>query len=302
MASVWEFGGLTWKELGRRVWRQTVRDDTIGRAAQLSYFFLFALFPLLFFLTSMLGYFTESGTELRDNLLRYLSTVVPVKASVLIDETLDEITRERSGGKISFGLIFALWTASFGVGAIITTLNGAYGVKESRPWWKTQMIAINLTVALAVLIICALALILYGGSIALVIASRLHLGETFTLVWNILQWPIVLAFVLQAFALIYYFAPDVEQLKWQWITPGSIIGVALWLLISYAFRFYLFYFDTYTNTYGSLGAVMVLLLWLYLTGAAILVGGELNAVIENAAAKTGEPDAKEHGERSPGEK
>ena len=302
MASVWQFGGLTRRELRARLWRRIVKDDVIGRAAQLSYYFLFALFPLLFFLTSLFGYFAERGTELRANLLRYLSTVVPAKASVLIYDTLDEIAEARSGGKLSFGLIVALWTATFGVGSIISTLNEAYGVRETRSFWKTQLIAINLTVALALLIISALVLMLYGGTIGLLIAQRLRLGETFTFAWNILQWPLVLAFVLLALALIYYYAPNVREIKWQWITPGSILGVGLWLLISFTFRLYLHYFDTYSNTYGSLGAVMILLLWLYLTGAAILVGGELNAVIENAAAQAGDPDAKRHGEKRPGEK
>jgi membrane protein len=300
MASVWTFAGLGWREVGRRVLRLAVRDDVISRSAQLSYFFLFSLFPLLVFLTSLLGYLSDSGSELRDDLFRYLRNVVPAKAHALIRDTLEEVIRESSGGKISFGLIVALWTSSFGMGAVITSLNAAYGVRESRPWWKAQLVALGLTVALAVLIISALALLLYGGSIGLLAAGWLGLGETFTTVWAVLQLPVVLAFVLLAFALIYYFAPDVRQIKWQWITPGSVLGLALWLAVSFGFRLYIYYFDTYSTTYGSLGAVMILLLWLYLTGAAILVGGEMNAVIENAAAEAGAPDAKEHGEVAPG--
>ena len=300
-ASAWKFGGLTARELIKRTWTRVYRDDVIGKAAQLSYFFIFALFPLLFFLASLLGYFTQSD-ELRDSLLRYLSTVVPKKASTLIHDTLDEITQASSGGKISFGLLLTVWMASFGIGAIVSTLNAAYGVKESRPWWKSQLIAIWLTMAIALLIISALALVLYGGNIAEVVADKFALGDRFTFTWNILQWPIVLAFVLLAFALVYYFAPNLKEVKWQWITPGSILGLALWILVSSVFRFYLRFFDTYSTTYGSLGAVMILLLWLYLTGAAILVGGEMNAVIEDAAARAGVPDAKERGEKVPGEK
>ena len=299
--ALWAFGGLTWGELARRVWRQVVRDDAVGRSAQLSYFFLFALFPLLFFLFSLLGYFTESGPELRASLLQYLRTIVPAKAHLLIRDTLDEIIQASSGGKLSFGLLAALWFASFGMGAVISALNAAYGVKESRAWWKAQLVAVGLTVALALLTASALALVLYGGGIGLLLAERLGLGGTFTSVWNVLQWPLVLAFVLFAFALIYYFAPNVREIKWYWITPGSVLGLALWLLISFAFRLYINLFDTYSATYGSLGAVMILLLWLYLTGAAIIVGGELNAVIENAAAEAGAPDAKEHGEMEPGD-
>lgn len=300
-ASPWKFGGLTWKELGRRTAARVYRDDVLGRAAQLSYFFIFALFPLLFFLASLLGYFAQAGTRMRADLLRYLGAVAPGKASVLIRDTLIEITAGSSGGKVSFGLIVALLTASFGMGAVISTLNAAYGVRESRPWWKAQLLAVALTVALALLIVSALALVLYGGNIGEWLAADYSRGDAPTLAWGVLQWPLVLAFVLVAFALVYYFAPNVKDMRWQWITPGSVLGLALWLLASFIFRAYLSVFDTYSAAYGSLGAVMVLLLWLYLTGVAILVGGEMNAVIEDAAARAGVPEAKERGEKRPGE-
>ena len=300
-ASPWKFGGLTWKELGRRTGARVYKDDVLGKAAQLSYFFIFALFPLLFFLASLLGYFTQSGTEMRAGLLRYLAAVVPRKASALIRDTLDEIIAGSSGGKVSFGLLVALLTASFGMGSVITTLNAAYGVRESRPWWKTQALAVVLTIALALLIISALALVLYGGRIGGWASGELAFGDAFMLAWGVLQWPIVLAIVLLALALVYYFAPNVKDMRWQWITPGSVLGVALWLLASFIFRAYLSLFDTYGAAYGSLGAVMVLLLWLYLTGVAILAGGEMNAAIEDAAARAGVPDAKERGEKRPGE-
>jgi membrane protein len=300
-ATPWELGGLTFRELIRRTWARARKDDVFGRAAQLSYFFIFSLFPLLFFLASVLGHFTGSGTELRDELLRYLGSVVPRKASFLIRDTLDEITRESSGGKMSLGLLLALWTASFGVGAVISALNSAYGVKESRPFWKTQAVSVGLTVAMASLVVSALGLVLYGGNIGGLIASGLNAGGAFAAAWAFLRWAVVLAFVLMLFALVYYFAPDVKQVKWQWITPGSVLGLALWLLVSLALRVYLHFFDTYSKTYGSLGAAMILLLWLYLTGAAILVGGEMNAVVEDAAARAGAPDAKERGEKRPGE-
>ena len=300
-ASPWKFGGLTWRELGRRTAARVYRDDVLGRAAQLSYFFIFALFPLLFFLASLLGYFAQAGTRMRADLLRYLAAVVPRTASVLIRDTLEEITAGSSGGKLSFGLIVALLTASFGMGAVISTLNTAYGVRESRPWWKAQALAVALTAALALLIVSALAMVLYGGSIGEWLAAKISPGGAFTSAWGVLQWPVVLAVVLHAFALVYYFAPNVRDMRWQWITPGSVLGLGLWLLASFILRAYLRLFDTYGTTYGSLGAVMVLLLWLYLTGVAILVGGEMNAVIEDAAARAGAADAKERGEKRPGE-
>ena len=300
-ASPWKFGGLSWSQLGRRTAARIYNDDVLGKAAQLSYFFIFALFPLLFFLASLLGYFAQTGTEMRDELLRYLAAVVPRKASVLIRDTVDEITAGSSGGKVSFGLLVALLTASFGMGSVISTLNSAYGVKESRPWWKAQALAVALTAGLALLIISALVLVLYGGHIGGWVAAKYSLGDAFTLAWGVLQWPVVLAVVLFAFALVYYFSPNVKDMRWQWITPGSVLGLGLWLLASFLLRAYLSLFDTYGAAYGSLGAMMVLLLWLYLTGVAILVGGEMNAAIEDAAARAGVPEAKERGEKRPGE-
>jgi membrane protein len=161
---------------------------------------------------------------------------------------------------------------------------------------------VGLTVALSILIISALVLVLYGGRIADHVAGSYGFGEIFTLAWKIIQWPLVFAFVLFAFTLIYYVAPDVRDQKWIWVTPGAVMGVGLWLLISVSFRLYLHFFDSYSKTYGALGAVIVLMLWLYLTGAAILIGGELNSEIENAAAKAGAPGAKEAGEKAPDRK
>ena len=297
--SVWRLGGLTWRRLGARVWEELYEGDLLTRAAALSYYFLLALFPLLLFLTAMLGYFAEAGTELRRNLLNYLASIAPRSAAQLVRETVREITEGANGGKLSFGLVAALWFASFGMGAIGDTLNAAYRVKESRPWWRVRLISLGLTAALAALIISALALVLYGGEIGEGLAGRYDLGAAFMAVWNIIQWPIVLGFVLFSFALIYYFAPDLKEQHWYWITPGSLTGVVLWLFVSFCFRLYLHYFDRYSVTYGSLGAVIILLLWFYLTGAAILVGGKVNAEIEHAAARHGAPEAKLPGEKQP---
>lgn len=299
MASLWKLGGLSWGALGKRVWKEIQKDEVFGRAAQLAYYFLLALFPLLLFLTSVIGLMMGAQTELRQSLFSYLAKVLPSSASQLVSTTVTEVSAASGGGKIAFGILAALWAASNGMGAITEALNIAYDVKESRPWWRQRLTAIALTIALSVLIISALALVLYGGHIADYIAANYGYSQVFTTAWKILQWPIVLGFVLLSFALIYYFAPDVRDQRWIWITPGSVIGVALWLLVSFCFRIYLHFFDSYSATYGALGAVIVLMLWLYLTGAAILIGGEVNSEIEHAAAKAGQPDAKEEGEKAP---
>jgi membrane protein len=295
-------GGLSWKDLAKRVYAETTDDDVLGRAAQLSYYFLLALFPALLFLTSLLGYFAGEDSQLRSNLFGYLSAVLPGEASKLIAETVNDVTNSSGGGKLSFGILATLWAASNGMGAISESLNAAYDLKETRPWWKVRLIAVGLTLALSFLIVSSLVLVLYGHDLADAVAGRFGLGEAFALAWKVIQWPIVLAFVLLAFALIYYFAPDARDQDWKWITPGAFIGVVLWLLISFAFKAYLSFFNSYSATYGSLGAVIILMLWFYFTGVAILVGGEINSEIENAMAKQGAPDAKEKGEKAPGSK
>lgn len=285
MASLWNLGGLTWKELGKRVWGELGEDAILGRAAQLSFYFLLSIFPLFLFLLALLGYFLGARATMREALIKYLSAVAPESASSLVDATLKEVAQGAGGGKLSFGLLIALWAASSGVLAISNALNSAYEVKETRPWWKARLVALGLMFALIVLIIAPLLLIIYGGGTAEVIAASLGLGSTFTMVWKILQWPIVLAFVLLGFNLLYLYAPNIKHWDWHWLMPGTVVGVALWLLVSFAFNIYLNFFNTYSATYGSIGTVIVLLLWFYLTGIAVLIGGQVNSEIERATGK-----------------
>jgi membrane protein len=301
MLRVWRMGGLSWKALCQRLWTKFNADDVLNRAAVLSFYFVLALFPLLLFLTALLGYFAEAGTELRRNLLTYLRAVVPTSAFDLINTTVDEISKNSGGGKLSLGLLTSLWFASSGMGAIIEALNVAYDVKESRAWWKRTLLAIMLTGAFAVMIITALTLMLYGSRIAETVAASYGFGDAFTAVWKILQWLVVLALVFLAFVLTYYFAPDLHGQQLRWLTPGAIVAVVLWLLVSFLFGSYLNFYNTYSRVYGSLGAVIILMLWLYLTGVTILIGGEVNSIIEHAAARAGVPQAKEPGEKSPDE-
>jgi membrane protein len=259
---------------------QRIKDHEIfGRAAQLSYYFLLALFPLLLVLINVLGYMAQEGTLFREKLLLYLAAIMPRSAIALVRTTIDEISNASGSGKVSFGLLAALWAASNGMGAISSTLNISYNVKERRAWWKVRLICVCLTVALAILILAALAIVLYGGTIGEALAARYGFGDFFTTVWTIVQWPIALVFVLTTFDLIYNFAPDLPPGARSWITPGAFVGVGLWLLVSFAFRAYLSFFDSYSVTYGSLGAVIVLMLWFYLTGVAILIGGEVNSEV-----------------------
>lgn len=282
-----------------RVWNEMNRDDCFGDAAKLAYYFLLALFPLLIFLTSAIGLVVGSGNGMRNTLFQYLARVMPSSAFQLIDSTMLEVTTSSSAGKLSFGLLLALWAASNGMGAITESLNTAYDVEETRAWWKRRLVAVLLTIGLSVLIIAALALVIGGGRLADYLAAVFGFSAAFTWAWKILQWPLALAFMLTAFALIYYFAPDLRGQDWKWITPGSVIGITLWLLASFGLKGYLHFFNSYSMTYGSLGAVIILMLWLYMTGLAVLIGGEVNSEIENVAAQRGAPDAKKKGSKSP---
>jgi membrane protein len=292
-------GELSWTELGRRVYREAIDDDIFGRAAQLSYYFLLALFPALLFLTAVLGLIAGEDSEIRRNLFGYLGAVLPPSAYDLVSAGVESAIEESGGAKISIGILATLWAASNGMGAISQTLNVTYDVEETRPFWKTRLTAVVLTLSLGVLIITALVLVLYGHDLAEWVAGAFGLGQVFEVGWKVIQWPIVFVFITLAFALIYYFAPDIKEHSWKWITPGAVIGVLLWLLVSFGFKLYLSYFGNYSATYGTLGGVIILMLWFYFTGAAILLGGEINAEIEHAAAEAGSPDAKESGEKIP---
>ena len=297
--SPWKLGGLSVGELAKRVWKSINDDDVFGRSAQLAYYFFLALFPALICITALIGVFAASSAQLRQSLMSYIATALPPSAYDLVGKTLQRTTEASGGGKIGFGLIASLWSATAGVTALEDTLNAVYNVKESRPLWKTYGIAFGLTIVGSILVIVALVVILFGNTLANAVASDVGLGPVATWSWKILEWPVALFFLALVFSFTYYFCPDVDQRHWQWITPGAVIGMTTWIVASAVLRVYLHFYNSYTATYGSLGAVMILLLWFYVTGMMLLLGAEVNAEIENAAAKRGLPDAKQKGQKSP---
>jgi membrane protein len=273
-------GRLTFKELAARTWRETNEDNILGRAAELAYYFLLALFPMLIFLTSLVGFLPG----LREAIFTGLAKFVPGEAMRLVSETISDVTRRRSSGLISFGILGALWAASGGVTAVMGTLNTAYDAREERSFWKVRLIAICLTVLLALLVVGGTALIMFGDRFAVWLAAQLGMGTTFTIVWGIVHYLMGLALSFLGLELIYYFGPNVEQ-DWKWITQGAVFAVISLVFASLLFSLYLRFAPDYSATYGSLGAVVVLMLWLYLMGAVILIGGEINAEIAHAADK-----------------
>jgi membrane protein len=291
--SQWKFGGLTPLTLGKQVGKSVSEDDLSGQSAELSYYFFLALFPLLILLVSVLGYLASAGTQLRADLLANLSRAVPPSAGALVQKTLNEIISSRGSGKVIFGLLAALWSASSGMSAIMETLNRAYHVKETRSYIRKKLISIALTIGTSALVLCAMVLALYGGKLADLVAAHVGMGSLLVYAWKIAQWPVLLGAMLAAFALVYYYAPNLEEPHWTWISPGAAAGLVIWLAASFVLRVYLHFFNSYSSTYGSLGAVIILMLWLYLSGFALLLGGEVNSIIAHAEVEKAKQEEKD---------
>jgi membrane protein len=292
MPSLWKFGGLTPLNVIKLTRKKIGQDELSTRSAALSYYFLLALFPMLLFLLSLVGVIAGPHSQMRESIVSGLGKLAPGSASQLIHRIVDQTLKASSGIKLAAGILGALWSASGGVSAIITSLNVIYRTEETRSWIKQKATVVGLTVGLSLLIILAIVLVLYGGKIGGAVAEHVGLGNLFRTVWNVVQYPVALAALLFSYSMIYYFGPDLKERKWHWVTPGAATGVILWLAASFGFRVYLHFFNNYSATYGSIGAVIILMAWLYITGLAILIGGELNWVIENEDKKRGEFDAK----------
>lgn len=276
-SSPWKLAGLSWKEVARRTWTGMSDDDVFGRAAQVAYYFFFAIFPLAIFLVAIMGLVVGGGSG-EQQLTAAMMRGVPSSAGEIVRQTIHQSVQASGGGKLGFGIVIALFSASAGMTALIDTLNKVYDAREERGMVKQKAIALFLTIITGILVLIAIGLFTAGSNIAHHI-----LGGGLYWVWNIAQYPVAVAFLIFSFAMIYYFAPNVEHPEWHWVTPGAAAGVVLWILGSVGLREYLHYSNSYTSTYGLLGAVMVLLLWFYVTGVAILAGGEVNAVIEHAS-------------------
>jgi len=297
MASPLSLGGLSARDLGRRVSKAIGEDDVFGRAAQLAYYFFLALFPLLLFLFMVAALIIGPKSTVQANLMNYIGRVAPPDAAKLIQQTVAQTFKSSGGWKALIAIIGALWAASQGVSALMDTLNSAYNVKETRAWYKQRALALWITIAASVLMGVGLALLTLGQKVAAHLSAAGSVSGAVKWIWYIAQWPIAAALVLVAFGVVYYWAPNVEHPKWHWVTPGAATALVLWLLASFGLRYYLEFFNTYSRTYGALTAVIIILLWFYVTGAAILIGGEVNSEVERAAAGTGPGSlAKPHGE------
>jgi membrane protein len=284
-ATIWKLGGLTPVELAKRVVRSALANDLVGRASGLAFDFLLALFPLFVFLLALFGLFASRSIQLRTGLLSYFADFLPPLAFQLLRTTTEELAASATRGKLTIGILFSLWFASGGVASLISALNVARRTEEPRSWFKVRAIALGLTLVISVLIFSALCIVLVSGRLVDWAGSELHIAVATVAVWKALQWPLAALFVTLSHALIYACGTHVRIWRWYWITPGSAFGALLWLAASGGFRLYLRYFNHYTAIYGSLGALVILVVWLYVTGLAFLIGVEINANIERAAAE-----------------
>lgn len=288
-------GGRSLKEFGKELYKSITDDDIFGRSAQLAYYFFFSLFPGFIFLSALLSVASGPGTALRANLMAHLPSLVPSQVFGLLQQTFNETTH--GGGTLTFGALAALWSATVGMSAACDTLNAVHDVSETRPYWKVRLIALGLTVATTLCLLCACVVLLSGDAIVKLEGSHLH----WSVVWLIrgAQWVLSFFFLTVIFAATYFWAPDVKEGKWHWITPGAALGILIWALATVALRVYLHYFNSFSVTYGSLGAVIILLTWFYIAGFAMLIGAEINAAIEHEAAKRGDPTAVAKGAKAP---
>src|SRR4051812_12823828 len=285
---------IGWKEVLKRTYREVVADDAQALAAELAYYFFLALFPALLCLIAIASFFPIQN--LTDDVVRLFGNFVPAEMITLIQDQMVKIGEGRNGGLLSIGLLGAIWSSSGAMVAVSSAMNRAYDIEEGRPWWKVRVQAIALTVALAVFVLLAFALIVAGPQLADFLARHVGFGPVFVWSWKILQWPISFVLVSTGFGLIYYYAPDAEQ-EWAWITPGAGTATVLWFVGTLLFRFYAVNFGNYQATYGTIAGIILMLLWFFLTGLVIVIGAEMNAEIEHAS-----PWGKAPGEKVPGQK
>lgn len=271
---------LSWGELARRTWRDAWEDDVLGLAAQLAFYFFLALFPAILFLLALASFFPISNAT--DEIGRALGPFVSPQVLELIQDQMRRLANNDSGGLLTFGVALALWSSSAAIVSIVGALNRAYDIEEGRPWWKVRLIAIGLTLSVALLVLSALSLVLLGPTWADALGRATGWGAPFTAIWLVLQWPMVFLLVSTSIGLLYYFGPDADQ-DWVWITPGAVAATVLWLVVSLALKLYIANFTDYNAAYGTIGGVIVLMLWFYVSGLAILAGAELNAEIEHAS-------------------
>jgi membrane protein len=283
--SLWDLKGISILVVLKRTWNSTWNDDLFGAAAELGYWFLFALFPTLVSASSIIGIAARHANY--GKLLGYMALVLPHSAFVMVQQNFVQLTKGANGSKISFGLLAAIWAASTGFSAIQDAMNIVYKVKETRPYWKVKGIAILITPLLCLMVSAVFASLLLGDFLGLLASHHVfHIAAGATVIGaRVVGWIVAWFLLMLMFAVIFYYSPNVKKRQFRMLTPGAALGTLGWLIASFGLRLYLHFYNTYNATYGSLGAVIILLTWFYITGLMLLFGGEFNSEIEAAAAE-----------------
>jgi len=284
--SLWNFEGMPAGLVWKRTLKAGIDDNLLSRAAELGFYFLFALFPTLVSASAILGLAARHAVDIYLHLLQYLALVVPPSAYAMVIDTFNQATAHATSGKVTLGLVTAMWSASVGFSAMQDGMNTVYKVRESRPYWKARGAAILVTLLLAVIVTLNLAVLLGGDFLARFAAHHLWHRVLAVAVESLVRgvsYVLALGLLLMLFNSIYFFAPDLHVKRWHWVTPGAVVGITGWIAASLGLRLYLHYFlASFSATYGSLGAVIVLLTWFYITGLMLLLGAELNSEIQAA--------------------
>lgn len=286
--AIFDTRGLGVVTLFKRTFKEFSNDDMSTYASALAYRALFSLFPFLLFLMALLGFLhlPEFFAWLREQ----ASLVLPPVALEQVNPVIDQLQDQKSG-LLSLGILFALWTASVGVRSLMNAMNRAYDVREGRPGWKLTLLSLLYTVGIAIMLLLAAGLMVVGPQLMEWLAEQVGLKDTVVLLWSWLRWPVAALLMMLVVAVLYYVAPDVEQ-DFRFITPGSVLAVVVWIIASIGFGIYVQNFGNYDATYGSIGAIIVLLLYFYISAAVLLLGAELNAVIEHASVEGKDPGDK----------
>jgi membrane protein len=273
-----KLGLSDWLAALKRSFQQFLKDDCMGLSQQVAYSSLLAFFPAVAFLVGALGLF-----NLFDDVENLLDPIAPNGVIKFIEGLQQDSKGGASAAAFVLGFFGAVWVASGAMTTIIKAVNRAYETFETRPFWKTRAIAILLVVATGITTAGVFLLIVVGGSLGDAIANKAGLGGAFQWIWGILRWPITFTAILLFFALVYYLGPDKEQRNWKWITPGSVLGSILWLILSGLFALYVTFAGNYTKTYGTIASGIILLLWLNYSAFALLYGAELNSELDRQA-------------------
>lgn len=264
---------FTLKDWVVELYKRTLVHDSTGMAAQLAYFFLLSVFPLLIFLFALIPFFPLNESDV----LNIIRDFAPKDTMDLIDNNVASFVNQHNGKILSFGLIGTLWSASIGMNGIIIAINRAYNVKEDRPFYKTRGLSIILTVALIFVVFIALLLIIFGRHLGIVLFAKIGLSDEFISIWETLRMIVSISILFIVFTCIYFFAPN-KQIKCIDVFPGATVATLGWVVTSVAFSHYVSNFGKFSVTYGSIGGVIVLMIWLYLSGFMLIIGGEINAI------------------------